>query len=203
MIEFKVGDRVRLIENYGKKTKGYEGVVEKVKDIASKDIRERGILCEQMVHVSGELVAFNFRFELVERPWEFEVGKYYRNIERPDHIVCVIEVNTRYGIKISVIQSSGGRVGMSSWYPATDLKKLLEPCEMSPLASAPKVMIKKSGWVVSCVGKNSNNGLKSAISALYSTREEAVKATRPSWQKVTYHQIEWEEEAKVEDDDMV
>lgn len=197
MTEFKVGDRVRLTEDYGRKEKGYEGVVTKVKETS---YTERGVKSTQLVTVDDLFCAFNLRFELVERSWEFEVGKYYRNIRHKDHIVRVNAFTPEvvYFTVVSSLRVKSGDYHLG-YKPA---KRVWEPYP------APKGVVKKSGWII-VEHRLTLNGSKAIVQCpVFDTEEEAKKWVSDKFhhvkiESVKYYKIEWEEAAKVEDDDMV
>jgi len=200
MTKFKFGDRVRLTEDYGKRFKGYEGIVEKVEDLADRGMRERGILVEQMVFVEGGMCAFNIRFELVQE-LQFEVVMYYRHDVNTKHVVKVLQVQGDT-VWFTIIQNHFAKSGTTGKGDAKRLREIWEPC------TKPKVKVMKSGWII-VEHRDTLKGAKAiAQHPVFDTEEEAKKWVSDKFHHIKiesakYHKIEWEEEGEEGDDDTI
>lgn len=201
MTEFKVGDRVRLIEDCcGVLNKGFESTVVEVFSSYCVDQgrQAKQLVCFTTDHLNGGRTGvFDFRLKLIKRPWEFEVGKYYRNIERPEHIVRV-DAFTPETVSFTIVSSLGYWGSRKCIGKYKEVKEVWEPCP------DPKVMVKKSGWII-VEHRDTIKGSKAiAQCPVFDTKEAAKKWVSDKFhhvkiESVKYYKIEWEEE----DDDMV
>lgn len=208
MNKFKVGDRVRLIHNAGMSAKmGATALVVNPKEYnfsnyGDSDYTRYTYVVWDAPNEGGQANGgyYHTAFELVERPWEFEVGKYYRNIRDKDHIVRV-NAFTPEVVYFTVVSSL--RVKSGDYHLGYEfVKRVWEPCP------APKRVVKKSGWII-VEHRDTVKGSKAiAQCPVFDTEEEAKKWVSDKFhhvkiESVKYYKIEWEEAAKVEDDDMV